>query len=126
MLNKCNILNINSKTSRINVGFSSRCSTADTSTAKLHIYRYGYDLPLLEYDVFQVTPDKLSFYVDSLLHDLPDGRYYGKVLLDDAECGRVELNLDNSCNIGVATCETATSTVCLTADPSSCEGTLCS
>lgn len=126
MLNKCTVLNISSTTSKINVAFSGGCFRGDASTAVLRIYRYGYDLPLLEYDVFEVRPDKLSFYVDSLLHDLPDGRYYGKVLVGETECGRVELSLDNSCSTGAASCETAKSSTCLTADPSSCEGTLCS
>lgn len=126
MLNKCSILHITSRVARINVGYIGACSTRDATTAVLRVYRYGYTLPLLEYDVFEVLPNNLSFYVDSLLHSLPDGRYYGVVLVEDSECGRVELELNNSCTIGSTSCEVATSSTCLNADPSSCEGTICS
>lgn len=125
MLNKCTILKINTETAKVHVQ-KSACSNISLSSAKLHIYRYGYSLPLLEYDILDERPDRITFYLDSLFYDLPEGRYYGIVLSGDTACGRVEIELDKACRVGASHCEVPKGSVCLDTDPSSCEGDLCS
>lgn len=75
----------------------------DTEDIVMKIRRAGSRHHVIEYPVFEITDDKLCFYWDSLLHDLPKGRYIGDLFFGKNKVSEVQFERDFTINLGAVT-----------------------
>lgn len=75
----------------------------NTDDIVMQIRKAGTCDPLIEYPVFDITEDKLCFYWDNLMYELPEGRYIGDLFFGMAKVGEVQFARSLTVNIGSVT-----------------------
>lgn len=75
----------------------------DTDDISMKIRRAGTCKALIDYPVFEVGDNQLCFYWDSLMQELPEGRYIGDLFFGKNKVSEVQFVKDFTINIGAIT-----------------------
>lgn len=84
-------------------GICGSAANIDTDDIVMQIRKAGACDPIIEYPVFDINEDQLCFYWDSLMYELPEGRYIGDLFFGSKKVGEVQFTRSLTINIGSVT-----------------------